>query len=197
MTKTIALTFLASLSLLNTQVIADELIDSCNTCHGKDGNSTNENVPSIAGYSATYITDSLNAFKEGSRPAAKFKPENGTETDMGEVAKKMSDDDIAKVSAHYAKLTFNIVAQTVDTAKADSGREIFTKKCDNCHEKAGSVAEDDAGILLGQWKTYLEQQFKYIESGEREMPKKMMKRFKKLSAEDKANILEYLAGGKL
>ena len=58
------------------------------------------------------------------------------------------------------------------------------------------MADDDSGILLGQWKKYLQHEFELFDTQKREMVKKMRKRYEKLGKEDKAEILEYLAGGK-
>lgn len=178
-------------ALLNAGVVSA----SCDSCHGKDGVSTQNAVPTIAGMSATYIQDSFTAFKDGDRPSLKFKVSEGVENDMASIANKMSDADIEKVANKYSSLKFKNFSQSADEAKAAKGKIVFDKKCDICHENGGTETEDDAGILSGQPREYLERQFANISSGDRETPKKMKKKFKKLSDEDKANIIEYLVKG--
>jgi sulfide dehydrogenase cytochrome subunit len=173
----------------------DSIAKDCDACHGKDGNSEHGEVPSIAGMSAAYLGDAMAAYKSGERPGLKFKPKNGEETDMNAVAKKLSEDDIKGISKHYAANTFKPVTQSVDAALAAKGKKVFDKDCEKCHSEGGSVADDDAGIMGGQWKPYLVEQFKMFTEEKREMPKKMAKKFTKISEDDKTAIIEFLAGG--
>ncbi|MGD2117164.1 MAG: c-type cytochrome [Chromatiales bacterium] len=196
MQKLFALALVISISFFTAVVSADELIDGCDNCHGKDGNSEDGKVPSIAGFSAQYIMDSFENYNNKERPGIKYKPENGDETDMATISNKLSVDAIEKVAAYYAGKSFKVHEQAVDAGKAAKGKKAFDKYCDKCHSEAGTAAEDDAGLLLGQWKPYLEEQFKLYNSGERTMPRKMKKKFKKLSDEDIANVIEFLAEGK-
>lgn len=196
MKKIVALTFIVSMSFFTATVVADDLINSCDNCHGKDGNSEDGKVPTIAGMSVQYFKDTFENYKNGDRPGVKYKPKKGDETDMAAISKKMSEDDVEKVASHYAGKTFKANEQAGDAGKIAKGRKLFHKKCEKCHSEAGSVADDDSGILLGQWKPYLEEQIKLYSSGERTMPKKMKKKFKKLSDKDKANVVEFLASGK-
>ncbi|MEJ2405001.1 MAG: c-type cytochrome [Candidatus Thiodiazotropha sp.] len=191
-------TALLALTLPSGVLLADvqSLADKCDKCHGADGNSDDGKVPNIAGMSAIYISDTLNAYLSGDRKGVKYKPKEGDESDMEEVASKLSEDDIEAISEHYAGKTFQVHAQDVDAAKAAKGRKLFDKSCSKCHSEGGSVADDDAGILLGQWKPYIKEQFELFADGSRIMGKKMRKKFNKLSDEDKANILEFLASGK-
>ena len=173
----------------------DQIAKDCDGCHGKDGNSEVGKVPSIAGMSAAYLSDTLIGYKSGDRPGLKYTPKDGAETDMNEVAKKLSDDDISAIADHYAGLTFKPGKQSVDSAMAAKGKAVFDDECEKCHSEGGTVADDDAGIIGGQWKPYLEGQFKLFDEEKREMPKKMAKKFSKVSASDKAAIIEFLAGG--
>jgi len=173
----------------------DDIAKDCGACHGQDGNSEQGEVPSIAGMSAAYLGDAMDAYKSGARPALKFKPKDGEATDMNAVAKKLSEDEIKGISEHYAGLTFKPVKQSVDAALAAKGKKVFDSECEICHSEGGSFADDDAGILAGQWKPYLEEQFKLFNEEKREMPKSMAKKYTKVSDADKAAIIEFLAGG--
>jgi cytochrome subunit of sulfide dehydrogenase len=195
-TLSIATLFGFALPLGLAQADVDSIAKKCNECHGENGNSTDGEVPNIAGMSAIYLSDTLTAYVEGDRKGVKYKPEGGEESDMEEVAAKLSEDDIKAIAEYYAGKPFKMHEQSVDSAMAAAGRKTFEKKCEKCHDEGGTVPDDDAGLLLGQWKPYLKKQFDLFDEGTRIMPKKMKKKFKKLSDEDKANILEYLASGK-
>jgi cytochrome subunit of sulfide dehydrogenase len=200
MKKMTALSFAALIGIALPFGIAQAdtkaLADKCDNCHGKDGNSEDAKVPNIAGMSAVYISDTLKAYLSGDRIGVKYKPKNGEESDMEKVANKLSDDEINDISDYYAGKTFQVHAQEFDAAMAAKGKKKFDKECDKCHSEGGTVADDDAGILMGQWKPYLQEQFKLFGDGTRLMTKKMRKKFEKLNDEEKADILEYLASGK-
>ena len=170
---------------------ASELTDKCDKCHGENGNSTDEKVPTIAGFSAATIEDILKQYKEGERPAEKYKPKNGEETDMQAIAKKLSDDQIKEVAEFYSKQTFIPHKQPFDAKLAEKGAKIHKHKCEKCHSDGGSNPEDDAAILAGQWRAYLERQFELISSHKREVPKKMWKKFKKLKDKKKKALIEF------
>lgn len=187
---------LLTLSAPIGSVYSEDLAKECDECHGTNGNSEDEKVPSIAGASAPFIKDSLEVYAREERPASKYKDKDGDEDDMVSIAKKLSAEDIDSISKHYAAQEFKVNEQSVDASLAELGKKVFYDKCDKCHSEGGSVAEDDAGILLGQWKAYLSEQFKQFDSGDREMGKKMAKQYQKLSDEDKTAVLEFLAGGK-
>ena len=196
---------LSALCILGLSVIAlpfsaasagvDDIVKKCDNCHGSDGNSEHGEVPNIAGMSKVYIHDAMMAFKAGDRPGVKYKPENGDETDMNAIAEKLSEDDINALGAHYAGKKFKIHKQEADAAAVAEGKRWFDRACEKCHSERGTVADDDSGLLLGQWKPYLKKQFEMFESGKRDMPKKMAKRFKRVKDGAKAAILEYLVSG--
>jgi sulfide dehydrogenase cytochrome subunit len=172
------------------------LADKCDACHGEGGNSEDEKVPNIAGMSTVFLGDTLSAYASGDRKGVKYKPKDGEESDMNEIAEKLSEEEISAIAEYYAGKKFAMHVQEVDAELADKGKKKFDKECDKCHSEGGTVADDDASLLLGQWKHYLKEQFSMFGDGSRTMPKKMQKKFDKLDDDDKASILEYLAGGK-
>ena len=173
--------------------LSDDLVDKCNNCHGKNGNSEDEKVPSIAGFSPDMIKDTMEQYKEGDRPADKYKPKDGEETDMNAIAKKLSEDDVEKLAKYYSKQTFIPHAQPFDKALAKKGAKVHKKRCEKCHSENGSNADDDAAILAGQWKAYLQRQFDLIVAKERGVPKKMKKKMKKLKKGDVEALIEFYA----
>lgn len=171
-----------------------KLTHECEECHGKNGNSEHPEVPNIAGFSVTYTHDAMMAYKNGDRPGVKYKEEDGDETDMNAIAKKLSEDDINALAEHYSKQTFKSHAgeQKTDPKLVKKGEKLFKKQCKKCHADFGTDPEDDAGILGGQWMKYMERQFKMFHDGDRPMPKKMKKKFKKLKESDHEAIIHAL-----
>jgi sulfide dehydrogenase cytochrome subunit len=177
------------------QAAPEELLKSCASCHGEDGNVDDLNVPNIAGLSEVYFIDNMLAYKSGDRPGISYKPKDGEETDMGEISKDLSEADIEALAAFYAEQKYQPREQAVDAALAAKGKEVFDDACEKCHSEGGAVAEDDAGILAGQGKPYLQAQFKLYDEGSRYMPKKMASKWEELSDDDKAALIEFMAGG--
>ncbi len=192
MKRVIAVASAAALLTLAPLVAqSSELTDKCDKCHGKNGNSEDTKVPTIAGFSAAALEDILNQYKAGDRPAEKYKPKDGDETDMQAISKDLSEDDIKAVAAYYAKQTFTPHKQKFDAKLAKKGAKVHKKRCEKCHSDGGSNADDDAAILAGQWRGYLTHQFELIASGERDVPKKMRKKFKKLKDGDVEKLIEF------
>lgn len=194
MNKKIILSIALSVMLPLSFAVADDAAlvkEKCGACHGDDGNSKDGKVPSIAGFSAEMIEDTMEQFKSGDRLAKKYKPKDGKETDMSEIAKDLSEDDTAKIAAYFAAQKFTPVKQDFDAELAKKGEKIHKKKCEKCHSDNGTNAEDDAAILAGQHREYLEKEFEKIANKERDVPKKMKKRFKKLTEEQRKELIEF------
>jgi len=170
-------------------------LENCAGCHGKDGASATGEVPIIGGYSATYLTDSLNNYKNKARPCPKATynagAQKGQSGDMCTIAAALSDADIAGISDTLSKKPFVRAKQTPDAAKAAHGKQIHEANCAKCHTDGGSSADDDAGILAGQWMEYVRHTFEEFKSGERPLPKKMKPKFDPLSKDDLDALANY------
>jgi len=161
------------------------MTSSCDGCHGKDGASQIPQMPIIGGVSALYISDALAAFRDKTRLC------NGGI--MCQIAGNISEQDAKSIGEYYAAKPFVRAKQTYDANLAERGKVIHERYCGKCHQNGGSLPQDDAGILAGQWKPYLEQQFKELKSGERLMPDKMKPKIDKLTEEDIKALIEYFA----
>ena len=163
----------------------NKVVEECAGCHGKDGASTESEVPIIGGYSAEYIKYSLESYKKKERPCPETKvragAKKGTKTDMCREAKELSEADIKGVGQYFAGKKFVRAQQKFDAALAAKGKQIHEDNCEKCHSNGGSVASDDAGILAGQWIPYLEKTFKEYSSGKRPMEQKMKPKIEKLN----------------
>jgi sulfide dehydrogenase cytochrome subunit len=173
------------------------LTQSCGDCHGKDGASTEPTIPSIGGMSETYITDGLAIYKDKDRPCVEAEypagEHKGSKTDMCKIAAELSDEDVEAVAKFYSSKPFVRAKQDFDPEKAARGKQLHESACEKCHEDGGSSADDDAGVLAGQWTHYLEQTFKAYSAGEREMPKKMKPKFEELDDAAKQDLLHFYA----
>lgn len=183
--------------VFSVSLAANEETKECMDCHGKDGVSTENDVPEIAGYSAQYISDSMAAYKSGERPAKESKYRSGDTnrppTDMGKIAKKLKDSDVEEVAKFFSKQKFVPRKQSFDAAKAKEGEKIHSVECKKCHENGGRSPDDDAGILGGQWTPYLKHAFEEYKSGKRPMPEKMKPKVDKLNQADIDALLNYYA----
>ncbi len=197
--KTIILTLsLTGLSLINLSAMADGASiasDKCAACHGKDGNSKYNKVPNIAGFSLDALTDMLNEYKSNERIGDKFKPDDADETDMNIITKDMSDADIEALAKYYSSQKYQPHFGKSDAALAQKGAKRHKHKCEKCHSDGATNPEDDASLLAGQSREYLTRAFEKLSNGDQPMPKKMKKKFKKLSDKDKQALIEYYVSG--
>ena len=184
----LALTSLVSLNIQAADI--EKLIDDkCSDCHEKNGNSKDEHTPSIAGMSKTYFLEAMASYGKDQRPAMKLKDKKIT---MKDVASKLSKDDIDKLADYFSKQKFVATKQDFDAALAKKGKKLHKKYCDKCHSNNATSAEDDAGILEGQPKAYIQYSLDNYANGKREMGKKMDKKFKKMHKKYGVESLEQL-----
>jgi cytochrome subunit of sulfide dehydrogenase len=186
-----------SLVLPLAAVAAPELAAECNDCHGDNGVSRWDDVPTIAGVDAFSGSEALYAYRDKARPCTKSEWRQGDTSrpasDMCAETADLSDDDIEALAEHYAGLEFIPAKQEFDAALAAKGMEIHAASCDRCHSEGGSNPEDEAGILAGQWMGYLKTAFSEYRSGEREQLDKMKEEIDKLSDDDVSALVNYYA----
>lgn len=167
----------------------------CGDCHGKDGASTESDVPVIGGMSAAFLGDALKSYKEGARycPETAFRTgdKKAAKTTMCAIAKEMSPDDIKAAAAFFAGKKFVRPAQTPNAGLAGKGKDIHETYCEKCHSDGGSIADDDASILAGQWMPYLTEQFKLFKSGQRPPNAKMKVKLDQLQPADFDALVNY------
>jgi len=168
---------------LSAAPTATMLADTCAGCHGTDGNSVGPATPTIAGMSAAYFNDTMEAYQSGDRKS----------TIMGRIAKGYTKDEIKLMGDHFAALEFAPTNQKLDAEKVQAGANLYPKNCDKCHDESGALADDDAGILAGQWLPYLTYSMQDFKSGAREMPKKMRKKVEALDDFDIDALMHYFA----
>jgi len=84
------------------------------------------------------------------------------------------------MSKYYAKQKYVPVKQEVDAGLAKAGAKLHDKYCEKCHSELGTVADDDSGMLSGNWMPYLEYSLADYHNGVATSTKKMRKKMKKM-----------------
>ena len=175
----------------------DAIMEGCNDCHGDNGVSQWNAIPTIAGIDAYGTADALFMFRGEERPCSESEYRQGdtsrAATTMCALSADLSDDDIELLGDAYAELEFVPAAQDFDAALAATGAAIHEQNCDKCHSDGGSNVEDEASILAGQWMGYLEASFTDYLSGDRDTDKKMKEKLTALSADDINALLHFYA----
>ena len=169
----------------------------CLACHGAGGASQDSSIPTIGGYSAKYIVDSLGNFKKKLRSCAEVTvpsgPKKGTKSDMCKVVAELSAAELEATARYLAGRKFVRAKQPFDATKAAKGQSVYGKLCRRCHEDGGSSPDEDNGILAGQWTPYLKGQLVAFRAGKRTIDDKMKARLEKVSAEDEEALLHFFA----
>ena len=114
----------AALPALAQPMPLAERIQQCSACHGADGNSTLENIPSLAGQPEFFILNQLVLMREGVRQVEAMAP----------IVKDLKDEDLDALAKHYNKQPAKPSAEAVDPALVKRGGEIAEKmRCGSCH----------------------------------------------------------------
>lgn len=156
------------------------LAGACAACHGTNGNSVSI-TPSLAGMNQEFFIDTMQAFKDGSRKA----------TVMDRIAKGYSEADVGAMAEFFAAQDLSPMRQPFNQAKANTGRELHRQYCEKCHEEGGAKSED-GGILAGQSMLYLHYSMLDFKAGDREAPRKMRSKVKKLLQDHGGEAIEAL-----
>ena len=129
-----------------------EKLELCGACHGEDGNSKMEKIPSLAGQPAFYTLNQLFLMREGVRKVEAMAP----------IVKDLKDSDLTALSEHYAKLAPKRSEEPVDPELAKRGRDIAARqRCGSCHlptlagqEQMPRIAKQRIDYLVEVLKSY-------------------------------------------
>lgn len=122
-----------------------EKIQLCSACHGEDGNSKLEKIPSLAGQPAFFILNQLFLMREGVRKVEAMAP----------IVKDLKDEDLDALSKHFAALPSKKGDDALDAALVKKGAEIaMTRRCDSCHLQ-GLTGKEQIPRLAKQRVDYL------------------------------------------
>lgn len=188
--------FIGSLLLCSNGIFASDivsLVKMCEGCHGKDGISSQPDVPIIAGFSYEGFLNTMDVFRLDERIALSFQRPGEQETVMNDIARALGDNDVLALADYFSKRPFRAAEQAADEVLASNGEILHKQKCERCHRQNGAEAVEDAAILAGQWTPYLRRQFENILSGKRLIPRSMLRRVRNLPAEDIEALLNFYA----
>jgi cytochrome c553 len=153
----------------------------CVPCHGTDGNSTNPNIPSLAGQPPLYTYYQLLMFREGQR----------VDPQMSPMAVGLSDTDMQDMAAYFAAQPSAPPHSPRDPTKLEAGRRLVqTHHCDSCHVP-GLLGQQHIPRVAGQHYEYLLKQLRAYKAQTRtDLDGNMTMAAQPLSAED-IEILAY------
>jgi cytochrome c553 len=101
-----------------------ERAQTCSACHGEGGNSKMENVPSLAGQPALFLTNQLILMREKVRRSEVMEP----------FVKGLKDDEIIALAEHYARLAPEPSGEAVDQSVVARGAQLAVElRCSSCH----------------------------------------------------------------
>ena len=137
---------------------AQERVQLCAACHGEDGNSTNPQIPSIAGQPKLFIENQLILFREELRRSDQMLP----------VVRGLKDPELIKLAEHFSRLP----AKGMETGPGDQklmgvGKSAAQKlRCGVCHLSDFS-GQKQIPRLAGQREAYLEAELRAYRDGKR------------------------------
>jgi len=177
------LTTVVAISSSFTMASTPDYIQECMDCHGKNGISQKSDVPTIAGFSATFIEETFAAYHYDMREA----------TDMKKIAEKLTEEQILEAANFFSALPFVPAKQEFNSKLVMVGKKLHEDGCEKCHSNGGASPEEDAAILAGQWTEYLRGAVKHIVSESRDVDFNMYRKVEKLSDNEWDALLSYYA----
>jgi cytochrome c553 len=122
-----------------------DIVETCASCHGKDGISAIENTPSLAGQPEIFLQYQLVFIRDGARQVEV----------MQQIAKTLTDDNIRDLGAYYSSLAPPPALTKAATVDVDKVTAIITQRhCDSCH-KPDFSGQGEMARLAGQRPDYL------------------------------------------
>lgn len=132
--------------------------ETCLTCHGPDGNSVTQGIPSIAGQPKLFLETQLVLIREELRPAPQMLP----------LVKGMKDAEIVRLAEHFSKLPAKSMASgPPDASLMKQGRaRAQALRCGVCHTSSFG-GQNQIPRLAGQREEYLRSEMLAYRDGKR------------------------------
>lgn len=153
-------------------------LQTCISCHGKDGVGISAEYANLGGQHEAYLALQLHAFRSGERKNAV----------MNGMAAALSDADIEELAAWYAAQEW-ITADSGDASRIAQGQN-SAGYCHACHGMQGHPVANEWPVIAGQSAPYLENQLAGFKNGSRYHPL-MVNVVKNLSPEAMKNLASY------
>jgi len=118
----------------------------CAPCHGENGTSTMDNIPSLAGQPDLFVQWQLVYFRSGTRKSDQMQP----------VVEQLSNEDIQNLGAYFSSLPpFQSTIADDNPALSKAGGEAASgRRCASCHTDSYTGVKATAR-LAGQREDYL------------------------------------------
>ncbi|MGB5735023.1 MAG: c-type cytochrome, partial [Thiohalocapsa sp.] len=163
------------------------LANTCAGCHGTNGASAGEYMPTIGGLNKDYLTEVLGDYKTGLRSS----------TIMGRIMRGYSDQEIRAIADFYANQAWVSNDRIADARLIHAGAQLHEEHCATCHEDGGRGQDDDSPRLAGQWAEYTNYALENCRAeGRGCSPRKMGQRVMDLSDEELESLARYYEGEK-
>ncbi|WP_128928827.1 c-type cytochrome [Bradyrhizobium guangxiense] len=129
----------------------------CSGCHGENGISQTENVPSLAGQPDQFIQWQLVFFRAGSRKNDQMQP----------IVEEITNEDIRAFGAYFSQLTPPKGAEDGDPELSKKGAQVAAgRRCASCHTDSFAGTKGVAR-LAGQREEYLIKALHDYKAGQR------------------------------
>lgn len=162
------------------------LANTCAGCHGTQGHSAGDSMPSLAGLDERYFYKAMKDFQSDARPS----------TIMGRLARGYSDNELKALADFFAAQPWLNAPAEVNSKLAAEGKKLHMEHCESCHEEGGTVSGNkDTPRIAGQWQPYLLNLLTDLHTIGRSstQPIKMRQRVQKLSEEELEALSHYYA----
>jgi cytochrome c553 len=134
-----------------------EKAEVCTGCHGENGVSQTENIPTLAGQQDQFIQWQLVYFRAGARKSEQMQP----------IVEELGNEDIRNLGAYFASLTPPKSPPDDNPDLSEKGKQAAVgRRCASCHTDnyAGTKA---VARLTGQREEYLLKALRDYKSGQR------------------------------
>lgn len=134
-----------------------EKASACSGCHGENGISQTENIPSLAGQPDQFIQWQLVFFRAGSRKNDQMKP----------IAEEITNEDIRSFGAYFSQLAPPRGPEDGDPDLSKKGAQVAAgRRCASCHTDSFAGTKGVAR-LAGQREEYLVKALHDYKAGQR------------------------------
>jgi cytochrome c553 len=129
-----------------------ERFAQCGACHGEDGNSRVEKIPSLAGQPAFFLLNQLFLMRENVRRVDAMTP----------FVKDLKDDEMTVLAQHFAALPATASDEAIDPVAVARGAELAPSlRCGSCHlpnlegqEQMPRLAKQRVDYMIEAMKAY-------------------------------------------
>lgn len=156
----------ASVAIVSALVVAMSLAHAadvkekaavCAGCHGDNGISQTENIPSLAGQPDQFIQWQLVFFRAGSRKNEQMQP----------IAEEITNEDIRNLGAYFSQMTPPKGPEDKDPDLSKKGAQVAAgRRCASCHTD-GYAGTKAVARLAGQREEYLVKALHDYKAGQR------------------------------